>query len=356
MKLCILLIAFLFQITSHAAEYTNIFKSLGPTYNQVSDDATLTNTPRIRSQDSFGACAGFSASCVLQYNFCEAKNLKCSELNPENEYSPLHVLSTANTNKEGQLPGTIQNHRNIQFGGYGSLALKNLIRMKGRAVSEACYSFDQVANKYGDNDQAVNAMLKRYQERFSSLKTEGGVCEDCLVNLQKDVHRDFGSKVTIDELRNAVRRDTFGEFLYDAVGFGGAVCPSIKIDPLPKYFSFPDSGTTATPEEAVVKMKEVLKQGHPMVLDGLCLYRENGKCVSNHSVAVTGYRKICSKTTGACREVVRLHNSWGQGWQDKFKMGPDDKVGGWVDALSLFEGKKIEAGDIAWLVPPPPKG
>ncbi len=331
-------------------QYTNIFKNLGPTYNQVSDDATLTNTPRIRSQDSFGACAGFSASCVLQYNFCRVNNINCENLSSDKEVSPFGALNAANTNKPGQLPGTIQNHNNIQFGGFGSEALRNMNKLSV-VQSEACYPFDQVANKYGTDDAAVEKMLEKYRTVFNKAKTEGGVCESCLLS---DIQRDLKSNISEIDIKRALNADTFGQFLYK-VTVGVKSCNDI-LEFRGKYFAFPDKGTTATPEEAVAKMKEVLKQGHPMVLDGLCLYRENGKCVSNHSVAVTGYRKICSKTTGACREVVRLHNSWGQGWQDKFKLGPDDKVGGWVDALSLFEGKKIEAGDIAWLVPPPPKG
>lgn len=327
------------------AAYTTSFKIVDKSsYPQSREIVSLDNLPRVRSQGAFGACAGYSSAAVAQYYQCKHSKIQsCSSVTAEKEISPIQMMAYSNRNNDRSAVGDLSSYSNIKFSGAGSTSLRSLASIE-LAYAESCYPFDQVVNKYGDDGKAVDAMLDRLREMYqASKRTEGSACLECI---QKAVQEDLKSNVNLEDIRTALRRNTFEEFLFQTTlgrSFDSMGCEDIiEIKPKPKVGTFPEGIKIATPVEAIAKIKEVIKSGYPIVYDGMCPYSENGKCLGYHSVALTGYKKQCTADGKSCRELVRVQNSWGEEWQRQ----NDD---GWVDAQTFLQSRKIEAGSMTWL-------
>lgn len=345
MSLYFLFLVFALSPFGAQAAYTTAFKLVDKTsFPQSQDVIALSNLPRVRSQGGFGACAGYSSAAVAQYYHCKHSNIQnCSAVPANKEISPIQMMTFANRDNDQVAEGYIASYNNIKFEGAGSASLRNLASIKV-ALAESCYPFDQVVNKYGDDGKAVDAMLDRLREMYqASKRTEGSACLECI---QKAVQEDLKANANIEDIRMALRQNTFEEFLYRSTigrSFDNLGCEDIvRIRPIPKIGAFPGEKKVATPAEALAKIKEVIKSGYPIVYDGMCPYSENGKCLGYHSVALTGYKKQCTADGKTCRELVRVQNSWGEEWQRQ----NDD---GWVDAQTFLQSRKIEAGSMTWL-------
>ncbi len=316
------------------------------------------NMPRVRSQESLPICSAYSASCVAQRYICKVKNLNCASLDRKDEISPLSMLAWMHTNR-GEGVAEARNHRNIQFYTKISNAATALKNASGSFLfmGDSCYPLDQLANDLSSSSEdklsgALSTIQKEYDRYRATTteKTEGNICEDCLVGAVQELN----IASNIEDLKKAMlpknKEDTFGEFLYrltlgkcrDVVG--------IKVKPSPKFDMFPESMESISPprgsgmnpgdlrkfrlEKVVNKLKDVLKTKNPLTVGGICLQYEGPKCVVTHSVAVSGYRKMCKKVNGIdqCRDVVKVQNSWGEDWQKNH----DD---GWVDAGELFSNQ-----------------
>ena len=73
----------------------------------------------------------------------------------------------------------------------------------------------------------------------------------------------------------------------------------------------------------------------------VCAFPQNGdECKSVHSVVISGYKKVCTKDSKpVCKDVFKIHNSWGAEWQ---RMNND----GWVDADAFTQNtSKDNKGD-----------
>jgi hypothetical protein len=329
------------------------FKKIDNSYQEVPESRhEVANMPKVRSQDSSGACSGLSSAAVAQHYVCEAKKLDCQNLSPEQTISPFSMLSWMETNRRLNEPHEVDRHTNIRFNNPGWMALSNAAETKRDFSfdSDSCYPFDQFANKYGSNEAAVKKMIDKFENYYNKNKTEGTICEDCL---KEDLKKDLLISAQADDLKQALSKDTFGEFLYRVVFRN---CPTfIKVKPSPKFNSYPQNDD-AKYEDLIGKIKEVMTEGRPINLSGICPLMVDKKCKrgksgkpASHDVVISGYRKMC-KPSGACRDVLKIHNSWGQAWQDQYD-------GGWVDAESLLKSAaddngKFEKNMLAWYTKP----
>lgn len=339
---------FLFILLSSVSfgNYQTSFKTVSQeSFPKVLDFLELQNLPRVRSQGAFGACAGYSAATVAQFYSCKHNKVNdCSKISRDKEISPIGMLAYANPNSDNSDPGNMASYENIKFSGSAAYALNNISRFR-MAFAESCYPFDQVVNKYGDNEQAVEAMLGKLRTIFEqSKRTEGSACLECI---QKTLKEDLLFQSNLKDIERALKKDTFEEFLYHStIGIEDSKtsCDDfVDIRPEAKFDYFPQQGT-ASSGQIISKVKEVLKSGYPVVVGDLCPYSQEGKCLGTHSVAVTGYRKQCTKDGKQCRDLFRVQNSWGEEWQK-------ENNDGWLDAQSLFDNRSIGTGTLAWLVP-----
>lgn len=336
----------LFTSTLAQAETVSCFATVDSNvYASSTVDSNLPNLPRVRNQGGFNACVGYASACVAQYyqcNFGKPGIIPCSQVESKRELSPLAMLGLANRTDERSADGDLGNHNNIKFGGAGEAALGNISNF-GSALAESCYPFDQVVNKYGNDPTASTAMLDRLRSLYSKNKgkTEGDICFDCI---NKAVQEDLKTDTNIADIKLALKEKTFAEFLYSVtLGKNRDNCPDVvEIKPDSKFNSFPAKNDKVKPEALIGKIREVLKTGYPLLLDGICPIKINGKCTGRHSLAITGYREQCTKDKTKCRKVVRVQNSWGEDWQKQY----DD---GWIDAETLLGGETQLGGAISWL-------
>lgn len=306
-------------------------------------ESNLPNLPRTRTQGKFNVCFGMSSAFVAQYFVCNHGKKpisNCASVPPNQEISPLSMVGISNRSRKDRGAGDPSNHYNLKFGGAAASSLGNLSLM-GLCLAESCYPFDPIAKMYGSDQAAVELMLNRLKDLYNRNKgkTEADACLDCI---SKAVQEDLKSNTNIIDIRNALKMPTFEEFLYSVtLGKNDNGCEDIvEINPSAKFKGFPTEGNV-TSDQIVNKAREILKQGYPLALDGICPIKEKGVCAGTHSVVITGYREQCTAAGTKCRHVLRVQNSWGEEWQDK----NDD---GWVDAETMLGKQPWPAGTLTW--------
>ncbi len=306
----------------------------------------IKNMPRIRSQDSFGVCAAFSSAAIAQKKACDNDKEEfpdCSQIPSTKEISPFSMTSWARTTRKNMSKEDYASHLNLQIGGElsGGQALYNS-RKSFAFMPESCYPFDQVANKYGDNKALVDKLLKDLEQLYDKNKTEATATPPCETCLAAQINERLGTNTNKESIAEALTEKTFSEFLYRVV-FNG--CRRIPFNPKPDFEYFPK--TDAKRENLVPKIKEVLASGNPIHLDGVCITRDpvTDSCTGNHSFVISGYKKVCaSSSPKTCRDLVKVHNSWGEDWQKKYNDG-------WVDAASIVENiSDLDKATLTWLI------
>ncbi len=342
-----------------------IYSSL--TKIDATNSKSIDNMPRIQSQDTVGSCFGCSASTIVQKFICDtdeeikSSGVKCSQVSKNQMVSQLSMIAWADTNEDRvdgkastERPGQPKNHTNIKLYNdrskysLGSNALLNAVN-NFSFMPESCYPFDQLVNKYGNN---VDLFKKIYEKtkNFYNLKkrkvTEAQApCTDCLEELNKD----FGTNFTSDALNNALTKQSFGEFLYTLIFKN---CKPIDFANTPAFRQIPEVDFTLQKSQVFEKIKSVIDKKSPVHINEVCLRynSEKKECNSTHSIVISGYRKACPSNNyndSKCRQQLKLHNCWGQDWQN---LNED----GWVDADKFIEhlnyGESfITAGEISWL-------
>lgn len=353
-----------------------VYKNL--TFVDKVSSREIENMPAIQSQDTVGSCFGCASATVVQKFLCDSdENFKrngvsCSQLPREKTISQLSLVAWADTNKaranpnskdknqnpnDDQDPEDSDNHKNIKLYedrtdfSFGSNALRDSVNMFD-FMPESCFPFDQLVSKYGSTDSSlfknVYGKTKKLYVKMKS-ETQGSTfhCDECLEQLKADFNT---TKFSSEALSSAVEKDSFGEFLYELLFHN---CTPLSSNKRPKFKQFP-AGKKETADKKLVlgKIKEIIDQKKPVLISSLCLQYEDGRpgCKSAHDTVLSGYRKVCPSadySSSECKTQVKLHNCWGQDWQNA-------NNGGWVDADNLIknlnEGKHyIESGDLSWL-------
>lgn len=334
-------------------------------------DDKINGMPPFRSQDSVPMCSSFSSAAVAQFHVCKRIPGACVDGVPKSSkftISPFSTLAWTRTNK-GMGATNSANFTNLDIysdplrGGGATDALKNA-SMSFVFFAESCFPFDQLANKFGLNNFAKTEMLvKTIEGEYQKASLEGkGICEDCLTGAAMEL----GIKSSVDDIRaklvEAKAADaTSAQFLHKLMLEN---CPdniSFRPTQQPKFDSFPSKPADFTYDKWIGKVKDVLKGGNPLTFDGICLeYNIDKTCKTPHSVAISGYRKVCKnveslkllptgknekeKCAVECRDLVKVQNSWGANWQANSD--------GWVDAKVLTEharkNKKAMENSLAW--------
>lgn len=311
-------------------------------YLLVSEVTEVKNLPRIRSQDSLGICFGMSTNVVAQHYYCSQKKLDCRNLTPRQEISPLSTTAYARSdNPENAYPG-LESFRNLDFkNGQNSIFALYNMTFRFQFLADSCFPFDQVVQKYGSDERAMNETIARLESLYEkNRKMKASACLDCI---QKEVQKSFGVSVTAASAKNALNQETFDRFLY-RLTIGKSQCKDVISLPnkdLPYFQSFPKDRNKVTYDQKVQHLRTILKGGRPADLGGICVIPGAKKCEGSHSVAVTGFRKQCSPK-GDCRELIRIQNSWGEEWQKQFNDG-------WVDAKALLDNDDMHV--ISHLIP-----
>lgn len=221
-------------------------------------------------------------------------------------------------------------------------------------VLESCKPFDKLANNFSfynnRGDKRAEEFLKYTQELYDKKRstTEAAAVEDCPECL-KQLSNMTGFDENVINLKQALAKKSYDEFLYTLFF---ADCKLKDVSRGFRQVKFPQDDMAVTNDELKQKIKEGLSADHPVLFPNLCMNMQNGKCAEGHSIVITGYKKMCCGSK--CTDVFKVHNSWGQEWQDR-------NNGGWVSANDLLdktqwtlgsEGtkeRKVLRGSVIWL-------
>jgi hypothetical protein len=331
------------------------------------------NMPRIRDQKGLGLCQSFSNATILQKYLCDVKKLpNCSTINPVIEISPLHLWSYLTPNQKGQERGIRENHTHLNIQDQETVfndnkglvvpvnAVVNLVQAslkRGgslRMCSEKAFPYDQFAEKFAFNEEAAKLNLEKinnvYQTQRKKLKPEGTespVCDGCLEATIEAMNQILPRPLSVEKnsrvIEGSLRKETFGEFLYSIVF---RQCGDITM-PLPLIERFPENGEFSTKREMKDKIIKTIKTNTPVSYGPVCVNRNATDKCGKHNIVVSGYKKT-RNPKGETRELFKVHNSWGQDWQDKMTDN------GWVDADTLINNyiiDNVEDGSLFWLRP-----
>ena len=195
---------------------------------------------------------------------------------------------------------------------------------------------------------ADQAARDPYCRAVLGSSTEATACFECEMNgLAKTFKDDFNIQLNAHDTVLSLQTDSFESFMY---GPFIAQCsdPSIENRPRASFNTYPTAGHTVTQAQSIAKIKEILGKGYPLQMSNVCGQFENGKCLINHALVISGYRRQCKSecSPGAecCRDVLKVHDSSGAEWQSQMD-------GGWVDAATLMHTEKIPENALSWLLP-----
>ena len=363
----------IFLILLLSCSYTNAqqvfgFNAVPAEFTKVTDQLIVKNMPEIRSQDSIGICYAFSAAAILEHSLCKENGVDCKSEQAVSNYraSTLALCkyatdSTAfDASNANAYPKKISNIRT-----FGADIIQNTLRI-GKVSKESCAPFDKFVSKERNSkaqaamEDAIWSQFKRSYEQFHA-QFKG--CEECALKdiaAQKhaeDMIQKFSLKATNEEVLKSFASNSYEEFLYRVlVPVECTSKPSNRITVLKQNRNlkrWPNEATTSPDYgQAIQKIKENLSRDRPVMVDSFCTLKKitpecahfspNGVEAGSHSFVISGYRKICNSAGDQCYDSVKVHNSWGQTWQDA-------NNDGWVDAKTLIERTQFQYGSLAWI-------
>ena len=111
---------------------------------------------------------------------------------------------------------------------------------------------------------------------------------------------------------------------------------------------FPAVGDTANHQQLKNKIGEVIRKGYPVAFNSLCVDKSYKDGCGGHELVISGFKTTCN-AAGKCIDQLKVHNSWGQLWQDRYTNK------GWVhadDLINRYEADVITKQAIVWLQNP----
>lgn len=336
--------------------------------------------PPVQSQDSLGLCYSYSAGALLDAANCKTGKKDCRSLSPKESFSRLDLAKYGN-----EVPDDYQSRSQyksgIADGGSAINILNNIIHRDALTVNEDCASLDKTLSSFGDNEKLWEAQEKAWaklKSTYSTYKSKEKVCATCATDFfataVDDIRQDFNLKASNTEILKAFSQDSYERFLDQMMIPPSCVKKANMVNLIGNDHLdlqvFPEvNGGFSNYDIFVQKIKEVLSGQTPVLLEGLCLESNfnlankqqliknnlekarksksvapsQGTCTAGHSVVITGYRKICKKNNPTdCRIALKVHNSWGQGWQQA-------NNDGWVDGKTLLDRTSYQEQSLAWL-------
>lgn len=317
----------------------------------------VTNMPAYKTQDTLGECRAFSLTTILQKYTCDnfTDEIKdCKNIPPEYEISSFGTMMY--THVKPDIPKSLSLSGDNYFSMYD--ILKNIKNKIGRLIPESCKPFSKLVNSFTTNGGVTPTDKKNYDNFIAKLKkmyetsrsnTEAGIedCPECL----NEMNNKAGLNINLDDLREALKKNSFEEFLYSTF-FDN--CTVKKFPALYEIKVYPTDEINATLQDMKNKILEGLKKGKPVLTPSVCLVKTESLCPKGnvHSMVVAAYKKVCEVgSINKCKELLRVHNSWGEEWQ---KANND----GWVDAdlyvsnigkLKSSNGYRFASGSVYWL-------
>lgn len=288
----------------------------------------ISNFPTVRTQDGTPLCYAFSATQLLNYQYCKKNDLDCSH--PANQMSVLDVAKHHEftpTLREGGFPEEI------------------LSRIKGYGVhSERCLPFERLAHqnpqkkgdKYGEAYDELAAIYGKARGAAYATKACYAKRVQNILPFSKDTH---------EIVRLLDQSYGYEEFIYNAAVKDTACRQSRKMRVGGYHvYTFPEkrSGKNPSREEYLEQFEKLLLNDIPVSMkicsedaynpdtDSSGELGTNDNC-GGHAITVTGIKEVCNFK--GCDTLLKVQNSYGQTWQDNYNDG-------WLEAGPLIKRAK----------------
>jgi hypothetical protein len=227
--------------------------------------------------------------------------------------------------------------------------------------NEACFpyqKFQDIIGKTPRDGEIALKKLKLYYDAYRHKPNTAPIpkCNNCSLELT-EAERLMEALFPIQRYRNKIdfglTKDSFEKFLYETVFAAG--CKKISM-PSPTVGFFPTPSNTSSTSQLKAKIIEILNTGVPLQIGNICSKRLiNNQCtreMGRHAVVINGYKRAC-KQGKECVELVKVHNSYGDNWQER-------AANGWLlfDNLLEFTSHRNEYGQhldalISWIMERP---
>lgn len=375
-KLIHFLILVLLSSVSILVKADDVFITLDTNWKNSSQKIEVTNMPRERDQDSTPFCPGFGHQIILQHAYCVENNIKdCSKVPPEKEFSPLSVMARCyedSTNKNGTnnyYYYGVSNHSNVPINKSRQndvICSSSLIASKSKFntlyYSEACYPFDQFANRF-----PVKTHQKAYlneviiiEKYYDKYKTEGSICEECfLKDVNAFLYPTVGMKSPSSiELLASLKQKTKDKMWFELFGFQNCNdrdVPPVKLKEKYNFHVYPGDAIIKSYAQAKQEFLKAFSKNRPVSL-GLCIaVGPDGLCEAGHDFAIYGFDRMCKKNNpNTCVDAVKLQDTMGKDFYPKDENGNPLK---WIDAEKLFtyinntKNPNISTVSMSWIEP-----
>ena len=360
------------------------FYPVSKSYKVVeSSEKVVTHMPPVGSQGGIGLCSGFAAAAAIDSANCKALKLQnCSEMAPDQRASAIDLTRfnraiADDPNRDAydskKDPSRRSSYKELHIGGNPLLSIDNGMNRVGKIATEKCAPSDQLVSKGQTFEetialqQQVWARLEKSFDEYKRISKRRTFAEaeayasDKIANF---ISPNFKLKVSSEDQLQAFNAETYGAFLSKLLV--PKKCATLKDDPLkiinPQVINvYPDfrKGERSDYGKMIEKIKEVIiKTDSPIVVTQYCpdkiIPRNIDDCGPMHTFLLGGYRKVC-KSTNDCIEMLQVHNSWGQSWQNLYSGNRNRDVnnsndrGGWVDAKKLLARTLYSDQSLGWL-------
>jgi hypothetical protein len=314
----------------------------------------VSNLPRARSAGQSPFCMAYAMSYLLQHRYCAAQGIgDCSQATPDQEINPLSVLAYTERQRDGREFDTAVSYRSLNLHTVAVRYFPDVAPAVGHFKADSCFPADAWLNNFAseaDYSQRIDDIGKVY-ELYRPVEGASSDCADCDALAAKALRALTGVERSAADTHQALASPTTGEFVYRTLFAPSSCQPIVLQTPKARAMRFPADPAARPPMATVLaKALQLLStRDAPVVLRGLCTDRNRaGQCVGSHSIALTGFEMdvaSCAPDFGpGCRFNIKVLNSAGQKWQDKYQ-------GGWLDGPRFFAnlGEKNGSYALYWL-------
>lgn len=313
----------------------------------------IPNMPAIKTQDELGECRAFSLATLVQKYTCDNWKSDVPDCaNPPSDLSLSYFGMMIYTHRSLEEEKTFQPAQSKSRSMYDII---NEVGRKGKFIVESCKPFHKLVNSFSTSgkaglekkDQFFDYLKKMYESKKAKTEAEVADCPECLA----EIYKNTGIDPNLIYIKKALSQTSYDKFLY-SLFFEGC-----KLQDFADGFNakaYPDDSLNVTSVDLKNKIVEGLKKGKPVMASNVCFFtNEKNECKTGHATVISGYRKCCDSKNN-CKELFKVHNSWGEDWQKK-------NNDGWVDAdkLTSSNGRgpdmtvksRIDSASVIWLEP-----
>lgn len=318
-----------------ADQFSYPFVVPDPKFNNVVESIEVPNMPPVRNQGGLGVCGAFTATTLAQHYLCQKNGWDCQKLSPEQQISDIGMsLAWYDSDEKTRIFSESVRWREAIISAE-----------KAPLITNKCASYEQVVNLSSDpfeNARIHRAMWGRIESAREKVNKQlfEDECGECArstaiaaiayeerigtLKLKQSVELEKLRALTLETLDRAITQLLVPEECYTKDTLPQTIFPNIKY--------FPEKKVSYG--ESILQAREwFMMQKRPLVFD--VFFPEEcspgdpvHKCRSWHQLVIAGYRKACA-ADGECVQMFKVHNSWGQKWQD---MNND----GWLDIKHMY--------------------